>query len=82
MPSSVILHIDYDAATQNLKVKFVSGKTYGYQNVPPKVYEAFKTAGSKGVYFNLHIKNAYKFKRLSESNKENQKTHHPPGKGH
>jgi hypothetical protein len=64
MPSSVVLRIDYNASTGILKITFVSGKVYDYENVPEDVYVAMKTSGSKGIFFNEHIKGKFPFKRL------------------
>ncbi|MCW3120009.1 MAG: hypothetical protein JWM28_4091 [Chitinophagaceae bacterium] len=75
MPSSVISHINYDAAMHTLKIKFVSGIIYEYQNVPAKVFEELKTSASKGTYFNLHIKGIYDFNKLTSADKKDQRNH-------
>lgn len=65
MPSSVIEYISYNAATQILKVHFLSGAVYAYNNVPEDVYEAFKKYKSKGTFLNKHIKDKYDYERLN-----------------
>jgi hypothetical protein len=65
MPSSVIAQIVYIAASSALRVTFVSGLIYEYQNVPEKVYKEMKAASSKGTYLNQHIKGHYDFKKLN-----------------
>lgn len=65
MPSSVVAHINYDAARHVLRVKFLSGSVYDYLNVPEKIYRAMKEAFSKGTYLNEHIKGHYNFKKIS-----------------
>jgi hypothetical protein len=64
MPSSVINHFNYDHKGSTLYITFVSGITYKYKNVPQQIYQMLKAAGSKGRYFNYHIKNKLKYKRI------------------
>ena len=66
MPSSVVLKIDYDADATTLRITFVSGKIYAYENVPEATYVAMKSAFSKGIFFNDHIKGKYSFKKVGE----------------
>jgi len=73
MPSSVISNITYDKATFTLKIRFVSGKIYEYLKVPERIYYKFKSARSKGIYFNLHIKDSYLFRNLNEDETKNRK---------
>ena len=65
MPSTVISHFSFDSNREALLVKFNSGITYEYKNVPETVYLEMKASFSKGVYFNRHIKGRYKFERKS-----------------
>jgi hypothetical protein len=65
MPSSVIQHFEYNDKSKILKIIFVTGMEYQYKNVPQKVYERFKIAGSKGKYFNHYIKDKFKFKKAN-----------------
>ena len=64
MPSSVIAHMVYEAASATLRVIFVSGAVYEYKKVPASVYDEMKSAFSKGVYLNKHIKGNYPFKKI------------------
>jgi len=64
MPSSVIGNVHYDVRTATLTIVFVSGTVYAYRNVPRSIYQAMKTAGSLGTYFNRHIKGKYPFERI------------------
>ena len=64
MPSTVIAQFTYTSRKSELVVTFRSGKRYAYEAVPPKVYEDFLRAGSKGQYFNLHIRDHYRTRRL------------------
>lgn len=67
MPSSVINHFSYNEKSNTLKITFVTGMVYAYKNVPNQVYQMLKIAGSKGRYFNHHIKDKFKFKKLEEN---------------
>jgi hypothetical protein len=64
MPSTVIARFSYDAGKEALTIRFLSGRVYVYDGVPQKVYTEMKMAGSKGSFFNLHIKDKYPFKQI------------------
>jgi len=64
MPSTVISYFMYDAVKKILQVKFVSGLIYNYLEVPEYIYNAMKTAKSKGSYFNRNIKERFMFERM------------------
>lgn len=55
--SSNIAAIGHDG--EHLYVRFTSGKTYRYADVPAADHEAFANADSHGRHFNDHIKNSY-----------------------
>ena len=59
--SSVIREFEYDALAQVLYVTFVSGKTYAYDRVAAELYDALLAAGSKGEFFNRHIRNHHPY---------------------
>jgi len=59
MPSTVIRRFDYHPARLALDVEFVSGRRYRYAGVPAEVAEAFRSAFSKGRFFNAHIRDDY-----------------------
>lgn len=65
MPSSVVQRFHYDRDRHILRVVYVSGMVYDYQDVPEAVYLEMKTATSKGEYLNYHIKGKYPFKKVS-----------------
>lgn len=68
MPSTAISRIVYEAETRTLNVWFrESGELYRYYDVPPRVHDAFRKAGSKGRFFNSHIKERYPFQRMSHA---------------
>ncbi|GEO08208.1 KTSC domain-containing protein [Segetibacter aerophilus] len=64
MPSTVILKSSYSAETKTLTITFVSGLVYNYKDVPEETYRAMITSGSKGIYFNNHIKGKYAFEKV------------------
>lgn len=66
MPSTVINHFIYDEKSESLKITFITGMVYKYKNVPKKIFEMLKAAGSKGRYFNYHIKDKYSFEKVEE----------------
>jgi len=57
--SSMIQAVGYDAKTRTLEVLFNSGRIYGYEGVPPKVYEELMAADSKGSYMRSEIIDMY-----------------------
>jgi KTSC domain-containing protein len=65
MPSTVIASMYYDVELHSLKIIFVSGLIYEYKNVPEDIYNQLKTSGSKGTYFNRHIKGNYQFEKVN-----------------
>ena len=56
MPSNVISRFVYDPAERQLWVEFTTGRKYVYSGVPDEVADAFRSAFSKGVYFNTRIR--------------------------
>lgn len=67
MPSSVIRFFRYSPDTQELKVTFVSGRLYVYENVPPEVAAAFRNAYSKGTFFNHEIRDRYAYRDITRA---------------
>ena len=57
--------MNYDASSETLKIIFLSGAVYEYRKVPPSVYNAMKTAFSKGTYLNKYIKGQYSYKKIN-----------------
>jgi hypothetical protein len=66
MPSTVIASASYNIETRILKIKFVSGFVYAYKDVPEEIYNQLRTSKSKGIYFNMHIKDKYFFEKVKE----------------
>ena len=57
--SSAIVALGYDEEAGTLEVEFISGAICRYHGVDPHVYEDFRSASSKGKFFNRHIRDAY-----------------------
>ena len=57
--SSAIKNVTYNAHTRSLKVQFIGGQLYEYQNVPVEVYDAFCQAESLGKFFNENVKTKF-----------------------
>lgn len=62
MPSTAIEDIDYDPETRILSVTFVpTGQRYIYADVPADLVEEFRSAFSKGRFFNLRIRDQFPY---------------------
>ena len=64
MPSTAIRSLSHDDATATLFVTFVDGDIYAYFDVPAAVFQAFRTARSRGGFFAAQIRNRYRYQRL------------------
>jgi hypothetical protein len=62
--SSNIEAIGYDTDERELHVRFTSGRTYAYQDVPAEVYAELQQSDSKGSYLNREIRTAYAYREL------------------
>lgn len=62
--SSNIKAVGYDGKTTTLRVRFNSGRTYQYKDVPHEVYTALIGAQSIGKYFLANIKDQYATEEL------------------
>jgi KTSC domain-containing protein len=60
--SSNIEAIGYDADARELWVRFISGDSYVYSDVPPATFEDIMRAPSKGSYLNREIKPNYDYR--------------------
>ena len=59
--SSNIASIGYVSETNGLLVRFKSGNTYTYSDVPKDIYDEFVNSKSKGKYFAEHIKEVFEY---------------------
>jgi hypothetical protein len=65
MPSTVIRRFDYQPDRHELEIIFTTGRRYVYSGVPEEVVHQFRSAFSKGTYFNRHIRDCYSFRELT-----------------
>ena len=72
MPSSVIRRFVYDETEGALWVEFVTGRRYVYSGVPHEVADAFRSAFSKGVYFNTRIRDRFPHREVTHEDSETQ----------
>ena len=63
--STSIASIGYHAESLTLEVEFTNGGLYQYLGVPPKTYEEFLTAESKGTFYNARVKNDYPYRKVN-----------------
>lgn len=62
--SSNIEAIGYDVGSETLSVEFKNGSTYQYFDVPERVFEELRDAGSVGAYLSSNIKGVFRFSRV------------------
>jgi hypothetical protein len=62
--SNVISEIGYSKRRHWLELKFVSGATYRYVDVPPSVYRDLMAADSKVSYYVRYMRNNYRALRV------------------
>lgn len=63
--SSNIRSVGYDPGARVLEIEFHSGGTYEYLEVPEAVYRALMSAESHGSFFHAHIRDKYRYRRIS-----------------
>lgn len=62
--SSMINRVEYAPVTKTLSVVFNNNTVYGYDDVPPELFDALCKAPSAGQFFNKNIRNAFKYTRI------------------
>ncbi len=62
--SSNLDSVGYDSDNDILEIQFKSSGIYHFFGVPFQRYQELMSASSHGRYFNQHIKNKYRYKRL------------------
>ena len=65
MPSTAIRAFDYRPERQELEVTFITGRRYLYAGVPEEVVRRFRSATSKGRFFNANIRDRYAYRELA-----------------
>lgn len=66
MPSTVIHSFEYRPKARELLVTFTTGRRYLYADVPPGIAEAFRTAFSKGRFFNARIRDRFAAREMKD----------------
>ncbi len=61
--SSNIEAIGYEDRSQELHVRFVSGASYIYYDVPRQIFDNLVEATSKGSFLNREVRGVYRFTR-------------------
>jgi hypothetical protein len=67
MPSTVIEKMEYDAEASTLLIRYTSGQSYLYKNVPETVYKDLKASRVKGRFLRFFIRDQYAFEKLRDS---------------
>ncbi len=62
--SSNLHSVGYDSAIETLEIKFNKSGVYQYYNIPSSIYNELMSASSKGTYFDNHIKERFRFKKI------------------
>ncbi len=62
--SSMINRVEFTPVNQTLYIIFNNNTVYGFEEVPPEVFDALCKAPSAGIFFNKQIKDRYSFTRL------------------
>jgi hypothetical protein len=75
MPSSVIRRFVYCPDNSELWVEFTTGRRYVYSDVPQEVADTFRSAFSKGIYFNTRIRDQFPYREVKHEEDREQATH-------
>lgn len=75
MPSSVIRRFVYCPDNCELWVEFTTGRRYVYSDVPEEVATTFRSAFSKGIYFNTRIRDRYLCREVIHKGESADETH-------
>ena len=66
LDSTVLAWVRYLPETRLLQLGMRSGEDYQYFDVPAALYSQLLSAKSKGRYYNLQIRNEFRFKRINK----------------
>ena len=64
--SSALSDVKYHNGSRLLEIRFVTGRTYQYLNVPEAVYERLMQAESKGLFFNTQVRDRYDYCEITD----------------
>jgi hypothetical protein len=67
LESAMLASVAYDATQLTLYLRFRnSGDVYRYFEVPSTQYQALRDAESHGAFFLTHIRNCFRYERLTK----------------
>lgn len=64
--SSNLHSVGYDPRSRDLTVRFKSGATHRYHDVPPEKHAALMAADSVGSHFHAHIRSAHRSTKVDD----------------
>ncbi len=64
LDSTVLVWVRYLSELSLLQVGLRTGKDYEYFDVPTTTYLELLAAESKGLYYNYHIRNDFRFQQI------------------
>jgi hypothetical protein len=62
--SGTIRSVGYSPLSGTLEIEFTNGSLYQYSDVPESVYRDLMAASSHGTYFNEHIREWYRSRKI------------------
>jgi uncharacterized protein (DUF2236 family) len=62
--SSAIKSVHYDRLNRTLQIWFHTGSIYDFYKVSAQRFNALLTSESQGKYFNAHIRDEYRWRRV------------------
>lgn len=62
--SSSIANVEYDEATKDMRIEFVSGGRHVFKNVMKEDFDGFKNHPSPGTHFHQAIRRNYKSEKV------------------
>jgi hypothetical protein len=65
MPSTAIRAFHYQPERHELEVTFITGRRYIYFDVPQEKVDAFRSASSKGAFFNTQIRPYFDYREIA-----------------
>jgi hypothetical protein len=65
--STILEWVRYLPDLRLLQIGLRTGKDYEYFDVPNDTYSGLLTSESKGRYYNLHIRNHFRFRRIKKT---------------
>jgi hypothetical protein len=65
--STILAWVRYLPDLRLLEVGLRTGKDYEYFDVPAQTYSGLLVSDSKGRYYNLHIRNEFRFRQIKKA---------------